>query len=88
MLNMPIEEIKAQLLTVNTAIQDLILGKRLSQLRVGSSTFSRLYTYSEVMLDELKAHRKELLQALDEIENRLPTFRSHATIPTFHCKQI
>lgn len=80
-MQLTIEEAKAQLVTVQAAISDLIAGKRINQLRVGSGTFQRLYTFSEVMLTELKEHRDELLSFIDTSENTTPTFRNLSSIP-------
>ena len=80
-MQLTIEEAKAQLVTVQAAISDLIAGKRINQLRVGSGTFQRLYTFSEVMLAELKEYRDELLSYVDSLEETTPTFRKHSSIP-------
>jgi hypothetical protein len=57
-------EVQAELNTVNSAIQQLIAGTRLTELRVGSGDFARLYRYQELSLDNLQAIRDELLQEL------------------------
>lgn len=57
-------EVQAELNTVNSAIQQLIAGTRLTELRVGSGDFARLYRYQEISLDNLQAIRDELLQEL------------------------
>jgi hypothetical protein len=57
-------EIQAELTTVSAAIQDLIAGRRLTELRVGSGDFARLYRYQEITLDNLQAIRDELIQEL------------------------
>lgn len=64
-----IEDVSKELATVNAAIQDLIAGKRLVQLRVGSGDFARLYVNQEVSLENLKELRNELLQELAQLEN-------------------
>ena len=64
-----IEEVRAELNTVNSAIQSLIAGNRLTQLRVGSGDFARLYVNQEISLESLRQIRAELLQELSELEN-------------------
>lgn len=64
-----IEEVRAELNTVNSAIQSLIAGNRLTQLRVGSGDFARLYVNQEISLESLRQIRAELLQELAELEN-------------------
>jgi hypothetical protein len=59
-----IAEVQAELTTVSAAIQDLIANRRLTELRVGSGDFARLYRYQEITLDNLQAIRDELLQEL------------------------
>jgi len=81
-MNITLEEAKAQLLTVNVAIQDLIAGKRITQLRIGSGNFSRLYVNQEVNLESLVAYRDELLNVINELEKKPMTFRTNAHIPT------
>ncbi|MDF1598157.1 MAG: hypothetical protein P1T08_18995, partial [Acidimicrobiia bacterium] len=64
-----------------TAIEALIAGKRLTELRVGSGSFQRLYTFSDITLEALKEHRDELLGIIAELEPILPRFKSNMTIP-------
>lgn len=56
--------VQAELTTVSAAIQNLIAGDRLTELRVGSGDFARLYRFQEITLDNLQAIRDELLQEL------------------------
>lgn len=64
-----IEDVSKELATVNAAIQDLIAGERLVQLKVGSGDFARLYVSQELSLENLKEVRNELLQELAQLEN-------------------
>ena len=80
-VQLTLAEAEIQLTTVQAAIEALISGKRINQLRVGSGTFSRLYVYSEIMLSELKEHRDELLATINELEDTLPTFKTNSHIP-------
>jgi len=88
MAKMTLAEAEASLATVNAAIEALISGKRLTQLRVGSGSFSRFYAYSELTLDNLKAHRDELLSIIDELTGTTPTFKTNMTIPMIVGKDI
>lgn len=78
---LPLEEAQAQLTTVQVAISDLIAGKRLTSLRIGSGNFQREYKYQEISIDALYALRDELMQIIASYTQTLPTFRQHATIP-------
>ena len=63
-----IQEVQAELNTVNAAIQETIRGTRLTQLRVGSGDFARLYVHQEVTIENLKLIREELLQELEILQ--------------------
>ena len=76
-----VEEVRAELTTVNSAIQELISGRRLTQLRVGSGDFARLYVHQEISLDNLQSLRADLLQELAQLENTDGiTFRKESNI--------
>ncbi len=81
-------EAETQLSTVQAAIQALISGKRLTQLRVGSGTFSRLYVFTEITLENLTAHRDELLAIIAVLDEELPVFKKNTTIPLVVGKDI
>ena len=85
---MTLAEAESQLTTVQAAIQTLIAGKRLNQLRVGSGTFARLYVFSETTLEELKAHRDELLETINILEEAVPRFKKNMTIPLLVSKEL
>lgn len=76
-------EIQADLDIVNSAIQNLISGKRLTQLRIGSGDFARLYQYSEISYDVLKGLKDELTQELATItiESDGIKFRKQSHVP-------
>lgn len=82
------EEAVLQLTTINAAIEALIAGKRLTQLRVGSGSFQRLYVFQEITIDNLKAHRDELLGIIATYETSLPVFKTNMTIPLVVGKDI
>ena len=77
-----LDEAQRQLTQVNVAIESLILGKSLVELRVGSGNFQRLYRYGEITLEQLKTLRRELLDVINTlVPNITPVFRSGACIP-------
>ena len=85
---MSLAEAESQLTTVNSAIEQLLSGKRINQLRVGSGSFQRLYVYSETTLQDLVAYRNELLGIIDALSDSTPTFRTNAHIPLVVSKEI
>ncbi len=82
MIGISIEEVQRQLTQVNIAIETLIQGKSLVELRVGSGNFQRLFRYGDVTLVDLKTYRRELLDQINSLTpNIVPIFRSGACIP-------
>jgi len=88
MAQMTLADAEAALATVNAAIEALISGKRLTQLRVGSGSFARLYAFSDLTLDNLKAHRDELLAIIDVLEGNTPNFKLNMQIPMIVGKDL
>lgn len=79
---MTLTETELALSSVNTAIAQLIAGKRLLELRVGSGNFARNFRYGEVTLEALKEYRDELIQLRQSLLPIASTqFRANATIP-------
>jgi len=79
---MTIQEVQVQLTQVNIAIQDLIMGKSISELKLGSGEFSRWYKFGDVTLDSLRAYRRELLNLLNTLTPDVkPIFRTNSCIP-------
>lgn len=76
-----IEKAKETLLLVNAAIDQMIQGKRITRLEVGSQEFRRVYDYENVSLTDLKEMQKELLEIINTAEDAMPTYRSGGTIP-------
>jgi hypothetical protein len=67
---------------VNIAIEDFILGKRVTQYKIDSSDFSRLYTFESITLESLQAFKSDLLDYIKSLEPTVvPTFRTNACIP-------
>ena len=85
---LPLEEAQLQLITVNAAIQSLISGKRISELRIGSGDFQRLLRYQEITFEELKTLQQELLITIDSYAPAITTFRTNAHIPMVVGKDI
>jgi hypothetical protein len=69
------------LVTVNTAINEILSGKRRNRLEVGSGDFRRVFEYQQITLEELTRYRNELLQIIAALQEETPTFRTYATIP-------
>lgn len=78
-----VTEVQAELDTVNAALQELIAGRRLTQLRIGSGEFARLYQYQELTFDALKSEQQDLMMELRSLESESTSikFRSNANIP-------
>lgn len=62
-------EIQFDLDTINSAIQDLLTGKRISELRLGSGDFARLYRFQDITYDTLQEERSNLLNELAQTTN-------------------
>lgn len=80
----PLAEAQAQLLTVNTAIQNLISGQRITELSVGSGAFKQMYKYQEITMDNLRQIRAELLEVINiyaQQNGSLPVFAKNMQIP-------
>ena len=78
-----IAEVQAELTTVNAALQELITGKRLTQLRIGSGEFARLYQYQEITFDTLKTEQQDLTMELATLEaaGQALKFRATSYVP-------
>jgi hypothetical protein len=75
-------ELYQELAAVNAAIQSILNGKRVTELRIGEDNFLRGYKYSDVTLDNLRSYREDLLNNISALEPDVrPVFRSNATIP-------
>jgi hypothetical protein len=75
-------QVQADLTTVNSALQDLIAGKRLTQLRLGSGDFQRHYNYQEITYDVLKAEQADLTQELAALQSTPQMqFRTMSNLP-------
>lgn len=83
------DELRKQLSQVDAAIATLMAGGQLTELRVGSNEFSRMWKRSAISLDALRAYRKDLADALAAlcVEDCPPLFRKHATIPLIVTKR-
>lgn len=85
---LPLDEARKQLTTLNAAISDLIAGKRLTSLRIGSGNFQREYKYQEITLETLEAMRQDVLQIIYSYEGTKPVFRTNASIPLLVGKDL
>ena len=74
-------DVQTELTTVSAAIQDMIAGKRITELRVGSGDFARLYRYQEITLNNLQAIRDELIQELADLNGEgILQFRNMSSV--------
>ena len=85
---LPLAEAQAQLITVNAAIQNIISGKRIAELRIGSGDFQRTLRYQEVTFDELKILQQELIITIDSYAPATPVFRTNAHIAMVVKKEL
>ena len=77
-----IAEVQADLTTVNSALQNLISGKRITLLRLGSGDFARQYQYQEITYEVLKAEQNELTQELAALQSVSQLqFRTMSNVP-------
>lgn len=75
-----IAEIQAELTTINAALQEIIAGNRLTQLRVGSGEFARLYVFAELTYENLVKERDKLNEELSHLQDEEPSFRKYSHI--------
>lgn len=82
MATMTLAEAGASLTTVNIAISDLIAGKRIAELNIGTGATQRRYKYSEITIDNLTVLRNELRSIINTLQPDVkPIFRLNANIP-------
>jgi hypothetical protein len=82
MAEMTIGEAQAQLTQVNIAIQDIIMGKAINEIKFGSGEFSRWYKFQDVTLEQLQAYRRELMNIINSLTPDVrPIFRVNSCIP-------
>jgi hypothetical protein len=75
-------EALALLSKVNIAIEDILTGKRVTELRIASADFTRHYRYDSITLDSLQAFKSDLLDYLSTLEPTVtPIFRTNSCIP-------
>jgi len=75
-------EALALLAKVNMAIEDILTGKRVTEFRISSADFNRLYKYDSITLESLQAFKNDLLDYLSSLEPAAtPVFRSNSCIP-------
>jgi len=78
---MSLAEAQQQLATVNAAIQELLAGKRVTQLRIGSGSFQRMYVYQEINLETLYSLRQDLMEVIASYSDAAPKFGSNLNFP-------
>lgn len=80
---MTLVEAQAQLATIQAALQTMISGKRVTQLKVGSGQFIREYKYQDISMELLRQLQSETLALIDSLSATpvLPNFANNKTIP-------
>jgi len=73
-LTITLADAEAQLATVQAAINQLLTGKTVTELRVGTGAFPRVYRYQECSMDNLIKLRDELTSLIGALSPTLPTF--------------
>jgi hypothetical protein len=89
MAEMTLTEAQLQLSQVNIAIENLLSGKRVSRLTLGSGEFAITKSFNEITLESLREYRIELRNYITQIEPvALPIFRTNACIPIIVLKGV
>ena len=86
MLGLTLEEAQKQLTQVNKALNDLIMGKRITFLKVGSASFAREYHFSEITFENLTLVKNELLTEIQRLSQETPVFNTNASFPLLYRK--
>jgi hypothetical protein len=76
MIGFTLEQAQADLASVNIAIEKLISGRTLLEIKISSAEMSRWSSFGQVSLEGLKAYRRELLDYINSISPAAPVFRS------------
>lgn len=83
-----LEYLQNDLVLCNLAIEKLLSGKQVKELKTGSSSFARQYVFSDINLISLTEYRKDLLQQIHALSATAPVYRTNACIPNIIHKQI
>lgn len=79
-------ELNADLITVNTAISEMIAGGRITRFRIGSGTSIREYQFSEVTIEFLKSERDRILKEIETLSATEMQFRRSSRMQTTFSK--
>ena len=89
MQDLTLAQAQLQLSQVNVAIENLLLGKRINKLTLGSGEFAVTKGFNEVTLESLREYRAELRNYIMQLEPEvLPVFRANACIPIIVLKGV
>lgn len=58
------QELQQQLLQINTALQQLISGERITRVEVGSPEFRKVFEHAEVTIEALQNERNTVQRKL------------------------
>ena len=82
MAELTLAEAQAELALVNIAIQDVIAGKRVTELKLGNAEFANWYKFTDTPLEDLRAYRQTLLDRIASLSpDAIPVFKANACIP-------
>jgi len=70
-----LQSLQTKLLTVDSAIQKVIAGERITRFEIGSGASARTYQYEEVSLEVLNTERARLLSGIQNLTYVEPSFR-------------
>ena len=72
----------ADLAKVNAAIDQMLQGKMIQRVEIGSHEFRRVYDYQKLSLNDLREIRRELLEYIDTFEGETSvSYRQGASVP-------
>lgn len=80
MIGFTLEQAQTELTSVNIAIEKLVSGKTLLEIKISSAEMSRWSSFGQVSLEGLKAYRKELLDYINALSPSEPIFRSASCV--------
>lgn len=84
-LSISLVDAQTQLAIIQAALQDIISGKRINSLKVGSAQFTREYRYQEIDIATLRQLQTDYLTDIawwnSQMSGSLPVFANNKTIP-------
>lgn len=81
-----LQELNAELLRLNTAIQRIIAGETLTEFEIGSGSSARRYRYGEVNLELLRKEKNLVISKIEALSETPAAFRKSSFMLTIHRK--